>query len=168
MANELATVNLAFFNAKVFTLKAVDTSQTFPVEYNEPGNSIVFKLDGTIYAAIENPSDGYRSHMDRILILPKRTKLATPLVVPSKVFARHSTRGHYSGESDVVEFIDMATGKIVMRIGTENTDDYYPHFVGEFDPLALAANQPDTVQSWPSAANPQRLNRNTCARSALA
>ena len=143
MTDKQDTVDLKFFNAKTFTLKAVDTSRTFPAGYsNEPSNSIVFKLDGAVYAAVEDPSDGYRSSLDRILVLPKRTRLATPLVVPSKVFARHTTRGSYSGDADVVEFIDMKTGKVALRIGTDNCDDYYPRFVGEFDPLALAGNQP--------------------------
>lgn len=31
--------------------------------------------------------------------------------------------------NDTIQFIDVVTGKVVLEIGTDNTDDYYPYCV---------------------------------------
>ena len=35
----------------------------------------------------------------------------------------------------------IATGRVVLRVGTDNYDDYYPMCILEFVPQALAANR---------------------------
>jgi len=44
-------------------------------------------------------------------------------------------------ECDIIRFIDKTTGLVVLEIGTTNTDDYYPSFVGIFNPQNMAVNQ---------------------------
>ena len=43
-------------------------------------------------------------------------------------------------EDDILELVDVKTEKVVLRVGTANCNDYYPYFVAEFDPTAMAAN----------------------------
>lgn len=40
-----------------------------------------------------------------------------------------------------LELINPNTGAVVVRAGTDVSDDYYPMFVAYFDPQALDANQ---------------------------
>jgi len=133
------TVDLNHFVGKQFTLTAVDSSKLYLVRYSADSGGLAFTLDGVTYAAVENPDDGYRSSMDRIAILPSGIEMATP-IPPHVVVGRKQTHCEY-GAAECVELIDVETGKTVIRFGTDNSDDYYPSFVGEFDPTALAANQ---------------------------
>ena len=36
--------------------------------------------------------------------------------------------------------MDVVTGKCILEVCTENTDDYYPDYVAKFDPTAMATN----------------------------
>ena len=40
-----------------------------------------------------------------------------------------------------LELLDCKTGKTVLEVGTENTDDYYPCFVANWSPENMACNQ---------------------------
>lgn len=97
-----------------------------------------FRLDGVVYVAIEDPSDGYRSSM-RDLFIPndKTVKNVFPAI---EVVGKHRTVGSYSGKDDVLELIDAVTGKVVLEVGTDNIDDYYPGFVASFHPENMATN----------------------------
>lgn len=95
-----------------------------------------FRLDGKVYSATEDPSDGYRSCLDSFLETEERIKNVFPGV---RVLARVRTSGEY-GPADILELVDLVTGKIVLEVGTENTDDYYPWFVAAFHPENMATN----------------------------
>jgi hypothetical protein len=43
-------------------------------------------------------------------------------------------------EHDILDLIDVVTGKVVLSVGTGNTDDYYPYWVAEFTPENMGAN----------------------------
>jgi hypothetical protein len=45
------------------------------------------------------------------------------------------------GSDNVIDFTDSATGKIVLSVGTQDTDDYYPCFVAEFTPENMTVNR---------------------------
>lgn len=90
-----------------------------------------FRLDGIIYLAIQDPEDGYRSSMDKIVISETPMKNTFQ---PQRVIGRLRTKGTYSQVDEVLELIDVHTGKTVLEIGTANTDDYYPYFVATFSP----------------------------------
>lgn len=120
-------------------LDAVDTDTTKVKkwgDYFEDAGVIRFRLDGLVYTAVEDPSDGYRSSMERLYVADDPIKNVFP---PCRVLCRHSTKGEYN-ENDTLEFIDMVTGKTVLRVGTDNSDDYYPCFVSEFSPGHMASN----------------------------
>ena len=96
-----------------------------------------FRLDGITYAVIEDPDDGYRSSMKEIAI---STNTLTNIFPSIRVLGRHRIAGAYGDPADVLELIDMKTGKVVLEVGTDKTDDYYPSFVSAFHPEAMATN----------------------------
>lgn len=103
----------------------------------EDAQTIAFELDGTIYLAREDPSDGYRSNMEDIAVIdaPIKNKFA-----PCEVLAimRSDTNGYEKNE--VLDCIDTTTGKVVLSVGTRNVDDYYPCWVAEFTPENMSIN----------------------------
>lgn len=103
----------------------------------EPAEVLRFVLDGVIYEGIESPGDGYRNSMEGLYVTetPVRNVFA-----PIKVVGRYRNKGEYSGTDDVLELIDAANGKVVLEIGTDNVDDYYPGFCAHWHPDRLAVN----------------------------
>ena len=96
-----------------------------------------FRLNGTVYIAVEDPSDGYRSSLDELLV-QKGAKLSN--VFPKcRVVGVLRHRSRYNS-CEILELIDATTGKVVLEIGTDSTDDYYPSFVASFHPENMAAN----------------------------
>lgn len=123
------------------TLDAVDFSSEKVHEWGDRYNDATvcrFRLDGVVYTAVEDPSDGYRSCMSSL----DSSEYATMTnVFPAiKVLGTHRTKGEYSGEDDVLELVDVSTGKVVLEVGTDNVDDYYPGFVASFHPENMATN----------------------------
>ena len=97
-----------------------------------------FRLDGKVYVAVEDPSDGYRSCMNDLAVADDATMKNT--FSPVKVIGRHREKGNYGEADDVLELIDAGTGNLALEVGTVNTDDYYPCFVAAFHPEALTPN----------------------------
>jgi len=103
-----------------------------------------FRLDGKVYLAIEDPSDGYRSSLASLAQFEDEVPMEN--VFPAvQVLARHRPAGRYGREADILELIDIKTGAVVLEVGTDNTNDYYPSFVASFSPENMATNPP--VQS---------------------
>lgn len=125
-------------------LDAVDFSdekvKTWGDEY-EACQVMRFRLDGKCYTATEDPSDGYRSSM-RELAVSDDAEMKN-VFEPLKVVGRHRTKREYGDEDDVLELIDVVTGKTVIEVGTCSVDDYYPGFVASFHPEAMAHNYLD-------------------------
>ncbi|MBD9456011.1 hypothetical protein IB244_31610 [Rhizobium sp. RHZ02] len=96
-----------------------------------------FRLNGTIYVAVEDPSDGYRSSLRELVVQPDATM--HNVFPPIEVVGVYRNRKDF-GSSDILELIDTANGKTVLEVGTENTGDYYPSFVASFHPENMNAN----------------------------
>jgi hypothetical protein len=98
---------------------------------------IRFVLDGKTYTATEDPEDGYRSCMKDIVVSEE--------VVSNSFFGVDVVASMRENEpcevNDVLVLTDTKTGKIVLEVGTENTDDYYPCWVANFVPENMAINQ---------------------------
>lgn len=93
---------------------------------------MIFRLDNKNYKAIEDDNDGYRSSMDSLEITDE---CPSEIFKAIKVLVRHTTthEGAYSSDDDnMLEFIDIKTGQIILEVGTENCGDYYPGFVATF------------------------------------
>lgn len=124
-------------------LDAVDRSnETIKHEFygSEQCEVIRFRLDGVVYVAMEDPEDGYRSCMRDLVTEESEMKNVFP---PVRVMVRHRTDATHSGwpqVDDVLEFICIENGKEILTVGTENTDDYYPSFVGDFRPENMPVN----------------------------
>lgn len=104
-------------------------------DYTDHCQIFRFRLDGKVYTAIEDPSDGYRSSMGELFVSDDAMKNVFP---PIRVVAKKKAPGY--GENDTLEFIDATTGKVVAEVGTDNSDDHYPSFVGAFFPANMATN----------------------------
>lgn len=104
----------------------------------EDANVINFVLDKKTYTATEDPSDGYRSSMRDIVVTDFRVRNTFPIIRVMGIMRANDT---YGDENDVVDFYDVETAKVVLSVGTRNTDDYYPSFVAEFTPENMATNQ---------------------------
>lgn len=102
----------------------------------EDCQAVNFILDGQTYTAIEDPNDGYRSNMREI---KESAVLVRNIFTPCRVLGRMKDDSDYE-QNDVIEFIDLSTGKIVLEVGTGNTDDYYPYWVATFTPENMAIN----------------------------
>lgn len=122
------------------TLDAVDTFvekvKIWGDEF-EDANGIRFRLDGAVYTAVEDPSDGYRSSLGTLFLGGEVTNVFPPV----RVTARKKPDGKHD-KNDTLELVDIATGKVVLEVGTDNSDDYYPSFVSSFSPENMATNQP--------------------------
>ena len=101
-------------------------------------NTIDFILDGENISAVEDPDDGYRSSMDE-LIKNRDGLVITNTFQPVRVLGTARANDEYC-KNDVIDLIDCVTGKIVLSVGTENTDDYYPCFMGVFYPENMWIN----------------------------
>lgn len=96
----------------------------------------LFELDGIVYKAKEDPNDGYRSSCEEIEIV--NTKIKNKFKA-QKVYCVHVERGDYHS-SDLLAIHDVVTNKVVLTVGTDNSDDYYPSFVANFQPENMAVN----------------------------
>lgn len=103
----------------------------------EDCNAIRFRLNGVAYIAAEDPADGYRSHMRELAICEEPM---TNVFQGVRVVGVYRDNGQYGETDDVLELIDVESGKTVLRVGTQNTSDYYPNFVSAFNPENMAIN----------------------------
>ena len=100
---------------------------------NSAANCINFTLDNVTYSAIENPDDGYRSMMEEIIVTDK--KLSNTFAKVTVMASMDNTSG------DVLELHDTKNGKVILRVGTDNSNDYYPEFVSDWMPENLSINE---------------------------
>lgn len=110
-------------------LSGVDMS----VESNgyEDASVCRFVLDGKAYTATEDPDDGYRSYLGT---------LQEGGEVKNSFPAQRVLCYMRGGSDETLVFRDVVTGKEVLEVGTDNTDDYYPSFVAHFQPQNMAIN----------------------------
>jgi len=104
----------------------------------ENAEYVIFILDGVAYQAVEDPDDGYRSYCKDIEIVDAAT--IKNKFEPIEVICKMTEDGQYQ-KNDVLEIYDGITGGIILEIGTENTNDYYPYFVFRFTPENMSLNQ---------------------------
>lgn len=97
----------------------------------------LFMLDGVTYKAVEDPDDGYRSYCRDLRISEKNPRYCFPAieVVCSMMKDRNYER------NDVLVVRDAENGKVILQVGTRNTDDYYPYCWFKYTPENMACNQ---------------------------
>ena len=98
-------------------------------------NLIKFRLDGIVYCAMEDVEDGYRSSMGYITVLDSDdVKNIFPAI---DVICTYDDRY----DSDLLGIYDAETRELVLEVGTDNADDYYPVFAARFFPEAMITNK---------------------------
>ncbi len=100
-----------------------------------------FKVDGIIFRVLEDPDDGYRSHLGVIEYGEQSNAIffRNPLArvrIESFERERGTDVGWGSGAGTGYRFIDVEDGHVWLEFGTSNTDDYYPYFVFRHSPKA--------------------------------
>jgi hypothetical protein len=125
-------------------LSGVDMGKTTVERYGstEEANHISFVLDGIVYTATEDPDDGYRSYMGTLSVGGSVANTFAPQCVLCSYYTGKIDEDSYYTANELLIARDVVTGKEVLRIGTSNTDDYYPWFTADFDPTAMACNAP--------------------------
>lgn len=113
-------------------LSGVSFGQEEPAsKWSDTANTMTIVLNGKPITFVEDPDDGYRSYMGEI----REGGECTNMFPPVKCFVAWSA--DTTGEGEIVDFTVKATGKVVLRAGTDNSDDYYPWVVQEFNPPAM-------------------------------
>jgi len=80
--------------------------------------------------AIEDESDGYRSYFGCFSVSPVgKVFFRSPL---ARVRARETEHGGGYNKFRGWELVDVASGHVWLRVGTEGHDDYYPCFTFEY------------------------------------
>jgi hypothetical protein len=134
-----------------FELSGVDRDSTLHKDEwsdrDEDCQILSFTLNDIVFTAVEDPNDGYRSSMRYVLI--EKFEVHNQFQ-PIRVYTKYRTdNSHLAGtddywhsheECDILEMYDKDNDKLIMRIGTGNTDDYYPYFVAEWKPENMAVN----------------------------
>jgi hypothetical protein len=87
-----------------------------------------YKLDETVWEAIEDPDDGYRSYLKSIEIAREDGNYTFSRVPLAIVEAR------VANDIDGWKLWDVVDGHLWLTVGTDNSDDYYPNFVFEYTP----------------------------------
>lgn len=118
---------------------------------------IHFQLGPTTYSMYEDPDDGYRSHLGEIKV--DRHEIRNTFA-PCIVVCTHRTTAKtpYDDDKavDILEIRCAETGKLIIEVGTDNADDYYPSCVMSFAPENLIHNQ-----NVPSPVKPAGPNNQT-------
>lgn len=115
------------------------SAEDMPASYGDGtyhGNVCRFVLDGKAYTVREDDNDDYRSSMRDLL----EGGVVKNIFAPVRVLCSMRTEGQYGGKDETLVMRDVVTGKEVLEIGTDNTDDYYPSFVADFRPENMTSN----------------------------
>lgn len=89
-----------------------------------------FKLDDTVYEALEDEDDGYRSYLDTVIVKQSRG------IFSSQPLARVRLETEDDKNIDVCKLIDVSDGHVWLAFGTGDYDDYYPYFIFDYEPKA--------------------------------
>jgi hypothetical protein len=105
---------------------------------DESVNCFSFTLDEKTYSAIEDKDDGYRSNMKEIVVTDKLSNTFAPI----RVLASMQDKGQYDSKyNDILELRDVKNGKIILSVGTNHEDSYYPSFIASWVPENASVNE---------------------------
>lgn len=94
-----------------------------------------FKLDETVYRAVEDEDDGYRSYLDSVVVTKPRGLFFPFRLARVRVEKREEPgiNGSYRSFTGYV-LVGVDDGRIWLKVGTEDFDDWYPMFVFNYCP----------------------------------
>ena len=125
---------------KKVKLTGVDTSTV--TIWDEEVNSILVEVDGVIYEAYVNPDDGYRSW--GAFYESKKTirNHFPPQELDYELFEIDEYEDEeclWKTKRTIHEF--TYNGNVVLRIGTDHSDSYYPYAIFSWHPENLPINK---------------------------
>lgn len=91
-----------------------------------------FKLGSTVYEAIEDPDDGYRSYLGSVEVVDSKAIFFNQPLAEVTVLSVDEVNGN--GAFEGYKLVDTHDGHVWLVFGTENTDDYYPWFTFKYLP----------------------------------
>jgi len=100
-----------------------------PKEY---GAEAIFCLDGITYKITEDADDGYRSYMGQLEITTQKVRNTFP---EQKVVVT------YRGEDEEMLVFITESGKKLLAVGTDYSEDYYPMAIFDWNPELMDINQ---------------------------
>ena len=106
-----------------------------PDEYGLTRSGVRFIFDGVSYEVLEDPSDGYRSYLGEIYESDSLPAYLFPVSVPVICHMDDSQ------DSEILCVRDILNGVVIMRIGTDYYDDYYPQCILEYYPENMSVNR---------------------------
>ena len=99
--------------------------------------SQAFKVDGVVFEVLEDPDDGYRSHMAGVLARSEKDYnfYSKPFATVRLEKIDVEERDDYTCERmHGYKLVDNDDGHVWLTFGTEWYDDYYPMFRFEYTP----------------------------------
>lgn len=102
---------------------------------------VIFMLDGNCYKIEEDPSDGWRSYAKDVEEYHGEMSRRCILPYPIKVVCCMDD----NPDNNILKFMDAENGKIFLLLGTEHTDDWYPHCRFEYNPENIHLNETDNI-----------------------
>lgn len=117
-----------FFN--LFKPNETYKLDAFDSYYKDGINGAFFRINKKTFLITEDPNDGYRSSLDKILNTPHSFE---NVFQPVSVYLR---KGEY-GEREIIRMINVENDLVVFEFGTNSSDDWYPYFVCDFNPESI-------------------------------
>ena len=114
-------------------------NQEKPFEFYGVYNNC-FKLGDTIFEAIEDEADGYRSYLETIELTTKKGIFPKKPIALVRIDFVASDPTNYE---EAYRLVDINTGHIWLKVGTDELDGYYPCFMFDY-------SVPETVQEFDS------------------
>lgn len=120
--------------------------------YGADAGDHTFKVDDIVFKVLEDPDDGYRSHLGAIDYTQAHDSIffRTPV---ARVMIETYDSGHdpdesqdeddpFGGVKQGYRLVDVDDGHVWLEFGTDNYDDYYPYFVFRHQPKSVPLKVP--------------------------
>jgi len=145
-------------------LSGIKADIDIPMSFGEHADAILLQIDGIRYVIYNDPEDGWRStgrlyqvddSLNYIINEKYIKKLKTETLYPipdEKVIVKYSdvTLNNHSGFStEYYEFFNADTNQLILKIGTDDYDDWYPCCIFQYNPENLSCNMSGNVK-YPS------------------
>lgn len=122
-------------------LLAINVNVRHP--FNPDSNGVALDFGTKTVLIFEDANDGYRSAAATPIIyegsLYELCDNVNYVRVPVRVEPMQAAE--YADGADGIDLWDTRNDRLILRVGTDNVDDYYPTFVLDFRPEMIAGRQ---------------------------
>lgn len=115
--------------------------------YGTTTQQLFLVLNGETWVFTEDPNDGYRSMLrdrvsraDDVNIINRFPDIRVAAIMRQITDEDDDDSYGYLETCEILDMIDLRSGKRVVSLGTGNTNDYYPYCVMKFQPENLHVN----------------------------